>query len=130
MMMTATRVSSGVVLLGWGLAVLVTIAQLAPEAKAECFPALFNFGDSTSDSGGIHATFPRLTPSEFKPYGDTYPGKPWNKFSDGRLLIDFIGEFGPPHLQFPAISVFSIISRISMLCWIWLDLVSDHEIAL
>lgn len=80
---------SSTVLLGLGLVMLMV---LTPLVSCECFPAIFNFGDSTSDSGGIHATFPRLTPSEFKPYGDTYPGQPWNKYSDGRLLIDFISQ--------------------------------------
>ncbi|KAL2611899.1 hypothetical protein R1flu_023591 [Riccia fluitans] len=65
-----------------------------------CFPALYNFGDSTSDSGGIHSTFPRQTPAEFPPYGETYPGRPTAKYSDGRLLIDFLCEaIGLPFLS-------------------------------
>ncbi|CAM6089573.1 unnamed protein product [Calypogeia fissa] len=75
-----------------GLGLVLVLVQLAGGVNGECFPALFNFGDSTSDSGGIHATFPRLAPSEFDPYGSTYPGSPWNKFSDGLLQIDFISQ--------------------------------------
>ncbi|CAM6104612.1 unnamed protein product [Calypogeia fissa] len=77
---------------GLGIWVLVVVQLFVGGANGECFPAIFNFGDSTSDSGGIHATFPRLAPSEFKPYGSTYPGTAWNKFSDGRLQIDFIAQ--------------------------------------
>ncbi|KAL3682643.1 hypothetical protein R1sor_000665 [Riccia sorocarpa] len=82
---------------------LVAVLQLiflAPLTDGACFPALFNFGDSTSDSGGIHATFPQQIPAEFPPYGDTFPGKPSGKYSDGRLLIDFLSEsIGLPFLH-------------------------------
>ncbi|OAE21511.1 hypothetical protein AXG93_2116s1260 [Marchantia polymorpha subsp. ruderalis] len=79
---------------------LVQLILLAPLIHGACFPALFNFGDSTSDSGGIHATFPRQTPAEFPPYGDTYYGRPSNKYSDGRLLVDFLCQaMGLPNLH-------------------------------
>ncbi|KAF6152778.1 hypothetical protein GIB67_004607 [Kingdonia uniflora] len=60
------------------------------------FPAIFNFGDSNSDTGGFSAAFEPLLP----PYGETYFGKPAGRFSDGRLTIDFIAEtFGLPYLS-------------------------------
>ena len=51
------------------------------------FPAVFNFGDSNSDTGGLSAAFGKA-PS---PNGETYFGAPAGRFSDGRLIIDFIG---------------------------------------
>ena len=60
-------------------------------ASEECdFPAIFNFGDSNSDTGGLASAFPAfLVP----PYGETYFREPAGRFSDGRLIIDFIGEY-------------------------------------
>ncbi|XP_075657064.1 GDSL esterase/lipase At5g14450-like [Castanea sativa] len=60
------------------------------------FPAIFNFGDSNSDTGGKSAAFDRL-PS---PNGDTFFGKPSGRFCDGQLVIDFIAEkLGLPYLS-------------------------------
>lgn len=52
------------------------------------FPAIFNFGDSNSDTGAFSATFHRIPP----PHGRTFFGKPAARLSDGRLIIDFIGN--------------------------------------
>lgn len=52
------------------------------------FPAIYNFGDSNSDTGGISAAF---LPVE-APYGEAFFHKPAGRSSDGRLLIDFIGN--------------------------------------
>ncbi|XP_062097296.1 esterase-like isoform X1 [Humulus lupulus] len=67
-------------------------------SEEECdFPAIFNFGDSNSDTGGLASAFPAfLNP----PYGDTFFGEPSGRFSDGRLIIDFIAEsFQLPYLS-------------------------------
>lgn len=82
---------------GWKIVVVSTLLEilvLAPMAQSSCFPAIFNFGDSTSDTGGIHASFPGSTPAEYLPYGETFFGRAGVRYSDGRLLIDFIGD-GP-----------------------------------
>lgn len=52
------------------------------------FPAIYNFGDSNSDTGGISAAFVPI-PS---PYGVGFFHKPAGRDSDGRLIIDFIGN--------------------------------------
>ncbi|GMN51782.1 hypothetical protein TIFTF001_020942 [Ficus carica] len=64
----------------------------------ECdFPAIFNFGDSNSDTGGLASAFPAYL---FPPYGETYFHEPAGRFSDGRLIIDFIAKsFGLPYLN-------------------------------
>ncbi|KAI7983812.1 GDSL esterase/lipase [Camellia lanceoleosa] len=61
------------------------------------YPAIFNFGDSNSDTGGLAAgiAFP-LGP----PNGQTYFLEPAGRFCDGRLIIDFLmGSMGMPFLN-------------------------------
>jgi len=55
------------------------------------FPAIFNFGDSNSDTGGLSAAL--IAPSSTPPYGETYFHMPTGRFSDGRLMIDFMGTY-------------------------------------
>ncbi|KAL5701638.1 acetylajmaline esterase [Ranunculus cassubicifolius] len=65
------------------------------------YPAVFNFGDSNSDTGGLVAgTAQPLDP----PYGQTYFHKPSGRFCDGRLIIDFLMDamdlpFLSPYLE-------------------------------
>ncbi|XP_006657897.1 GDSL esterase/lipase ACHE-like [Oryza brachyantha] len=65
--------------------------------SADCrFPAVFNFGDSNSDTGGLSATFGAAPP----PNGRTFFGMPVGRYCDGRLVIDFIAEnLGIPYLS-------------------------------
>ncbi|XP_058216456.1 GDSL esterase/lipase At1g54790 [Rhododendron vialii] len=51
------------------------------------FPAIFNFGDSNSDTGGLVAGVgDRLDP----PNGQIHFQKPSGRFCDGRLIVDFL----------------------------------------
>lgn len=51
---------------------------------ANCtFRAIFNFGDSNSDTGSMPMSSPN---------GNTYFQKPSGRSSDGRLIIDFLGN--------------------------------------
>jgi len=51
------------------------------------FEAIFNFGDSNSDTGCMSAAFyPAILP-----YAETFFHEAVGKFSDGCLIIDFIG---------------------------------------
>ncbi|KAF8399794.1 hypothetical protein HHK36_015665 [Tetracentron sinense] len=52
------------------------------------FPAIYNFGDSNSDTGGISAAFSPIPP----PNGETFFRRPSGRVCDGRLLIDFMAE--------------------------------------
>jgi hypothetical protein len=59
------------------------------------FPAVFNFGDSNSDTGGrVAAGFESI----FPPYGSSFFGGPAGRFCDGRLVIDFLST---PALSLP-----------------------------
>jgi phospholipase/lecithinase/hemolysin len=60
------------------------------------FPAIFNFGDSNSDTGGLSAAFGAAPP----PNGETFFKKPAGRYCDGRLVIDFIASsLGIPFLD-------------------------------
>ncbi|KAD4983233.1 hypothetical protein R6Q59_002905 [Mikania micrantha] len=60
------------------------------------FPAVFNFGDSNSDTGGLAAAFGQAPP----PNGETFFHRPAGRYSDGRLVIDFmVQSLGLPYLS-------------------------------
>ncbi|GAB4844177.1 hypothetical protein Ancab_037543 [Ancistrocladus abbreviatus] len=78
--------------------VSILIALLGPShGLQEChFPAIFNFGDSNSDTGGFSASYYQH-PS---PYGETFFHMPAGRASDGRLIVDFMAEsLGLPYLS-------------------------------
>lgn len=53
------------------------------------YPAVFNFGDSNSDTGGLAAGF--AFPLGL-PMGQTYFHESSGRFCDGRLIIDFLSN--------------------------------------
>lgn len=66
-----------------------TVILYGHNAYSKCdFQAIFNFGDSNSDTGGFWAAFP----AQSGPWGMTYFKKPAGRASDGRLIIDFLGN--------------------------------------
>lgn len=82
--------------------VVVMMAMLVSLSESKCeFEAIFNFGDSNSDTGGFWAAFPAQGP----PNGMTYFKKPSGRASDGRLIIDFLGISFHSfyHLQFTSL---------------------------
>ncbi|KAE8711914.1 Esterase [Hibiscus syriacus] len=52
------------------------------------FPAIYNFGASNSDTGGLAAAFIQFKP----PNGNTFFGMPAGRMCDGRLIVDFTAE--------------------------------------
>ncbi|KAI8541487.1 hypothetical protein RHMOL_Rhmol08G0064800 [Rhododendron molle] len=91
----------GLVVLGFAVEQMVGGASAGGRgrggSKKSCgFPAIYNFGDSNSDTGGRVSAFGQ-DPS---PYGETFFGMPSGRLSDGRLVIDFIAEeLGLPYLS-------------------------------
>lgn len=53
------------------------------------FPAVYNFGDSNSDTGAISAAIGEVPP----PNGVAFFGRSAGRHSDGRLIIDFISKY-------------------------------------
>ncbi|KAK7266098.1 hypothetical protein RIF29_18738 [Crotalaria pallida] len=62
------------------------------------YPAVYNFGDSNSDTGAISAAFTAVQP----PNGESFFGSLSGRASDGRLIIDFIAE----ELKLPYLSAY------------------------
>ncbi|KAL5717852.1 hypothetical protein ACHQM5_010813 [Ranunculus cassubicifolius] len=72
------------------------------------FTAIFAFGDSYTDTGNTRSNADS-GPNGFRqvsypPYGMTHFGHPTNRYSDGRLVIDFVAEslllpYLPPYLN-------------------------------
>ena len=56
------------------------------------FPAIFNFGDSNSDTGGLFAMSLK-TPTPPPPYEETHFHKTATRFLDGWLMISFMGMY-------------------------------------
>ncbi|XP_072950722.1 GDSL esterase/lipase ACHE [Typha angustifolia] len=79
------------------LVATLRLPQIAAADSSPCsFPAIFNFGDSNSDTGGLSAAFGPAPP----PNGETFFGMPVGRYCDGRLVIDFIANsLGLPFLN-------------------------------
>ncbi|KAM2280409.1 hypothetical protein ACFX1S_041136 [Malus domestica] len=73
------------ILIVW-MTVVATLSWLC-HSKCE-FEAIFNFGDSNSDTGGFWAAFP----AQSGPYGMTYFKRPVGRATDGRLIVDFLAQ--------------------------------------
>ncbi|MCO5597063.1 hypothetical protein L7F22_051137 [Adiantum nelumboides] len=82
------------------LLLMVMMLQLGAMA-APCYPAVFSFGDSLSDTGnGVITGNIDFQRTALRPYGETDPGSPAKRFSDGRLLVDFLAtRVGLPFLN-------------------------------
>ncbi|OMO64375.1 Lipase, GDSL [Corchorus capsularis] len=81
---------------------IMTMAMLSScSSDSKCqFKAIFNFGDSNSDTGGFAAAFP----PQLGPFGMTYFKKPVGRATDGRVITDFLAQalglpFISPYLQ-------------------------------
>ncbi|PPS17188.1 hypothetical protein GOBAR_AA03386 [Gossypium barbadense] len=88
---------SSIIVVAISCVFLVNLTLSLVLAKSPCqFPAIFNFGDSNSDTGGLSAAFGQAPP----PNGMSYFGHPAGRYCDGRLVIDFLAEsLGLPYLS-------------------------------
>ncbi|KAM3364030.1 GDSL esterase/lipase [Capsicum galapagoense] len=68
------------------LLALLNITSTNALPPAWDFPAIYNFGDWNLDTGGISASFEPIQ----APYGESFFRGLAGRFSDGRLLIDFM----------------------------------------
>lgn len=91
------------------MGILAAMAILPILSHARCnYQAIFNFGDSTSDTGAIHFVFPYNELAENRPYGETFFGQPTGRYSDGRLSVDFFGTFSLIFIYFIYFSYFDL----------------------
>ncbi|KAJ4794664.1 GDSL esterase/lipase [Rhynchospora pubera] len=74
------------------------------EQSSQNFTSIFSFGDSYTDTGNFPtlaaaAGWPISFTSIYPPYGETFFHQPAGRWSDGRLIIDFIAEeYGLPYI--------------------------------
>ncbi|KAJ3695217.1 hypothetical protein LUZ60_000594 [Juncus effusus] len=88
-------------LLSFHIPTLIILLILSNSHLANCcFTRIFCFGDSISDTGNfLQSLGNRYDPIRELPYGETYFRQPTGRFSDGRLIIDFIAEtYGLPYI--------------------------------
>lgn len=68
---------------------VLSVGGVEVREESPCnFPALYNFGDSNSDTGGIAAAFYQMAPQ----CGETFFHRQSGRGCDGRIIIDFIGN--------------------------------------
>ena len=72
----------------WCFNLYVTCTFIQVSSHECLYPAIYNFGDSNSDTGTTYATFAAVKP----PNGVSFFGNISGRASDGRLIIDFISK--------------------------------------
>lgn len=70
------------------LSTWICAGELSGRGTSCSFPAIYNFGDSNSDTGGKSAAMWEINP----PNGETFFGKPSGRYCNGRVVVDFIGK--------------------------------------
>ncbi|MED6145580.1 hypothetical protein PIB30_026572 [Stylosanthes scabra] len=81
------------------------IISSTTSSSTRCYKAIYSFGDSLADTGNDAYDDTRTLPSSQTlalnlPYGETYFHHPTGRWSDGRLIVDFIAEkMGLPLLK-------------------------------
>ncbi|KAJ1292743.1 hypothetical protein BS78_01G013600 [Paspalum vaginatum] len=109
-MATTAAHDNRLLLLLLGAALIAAAAAAAapsPSSSRPPFRTVYAFGDSFTDTGNTHST---TGPYSFgyvssPPYGATFFHRSTNRYSDGRLVVDFLAEalklpsFLPPYLS-------------------------------
>ncbi|KAI9096321.1 hypothetical protein K1719_026040 [Acacia pycnantha] len=72
---------------------MATLLSITTSFAGCSYTTIFGFGDSITDTGNLCFGSPS-PPSRscLAPYGETYFGHPTGRYSNGRLIIDFIAE--------------------------------------
>ncbi|VVA92906.1 unnamed protein product [Arabis nemorensis] len=83
------------------LSVTIIIIDALSESPCRRYTSIISFGDSCADTGNfIRLSDVNPPPQALSlPYGETFFHHPTGRYSDGRLIIDFIAEFlGLPYV--------------------------------
>ena len=101
-MAPGTRLLVAVALLHAAVAAAVAADHGGPLTR---YDRVFSSGDSLTDTGNaLHLSATAGGPASRPPYGETFFRRPTGRASDGRLVIDFLGEHHqptdrPPHTR-------------------------------
>lgn len=88
-------------------------------SKEQCFKTLFQFGASLFDTGNAVIAFPRQAFQPTRPpYGFTFPGYPAHRFSDGKLIIDYLGKISS-ELHYTSHSFLLSCVSLTVLCGVF-----------
>lgn len=108
----------------------LVLISATSEAKSDEHPKkhvhFFIFGDSFLDAGNnnyINTT--TLDQANFWPYGETHFNFPTGRFSDGRLMVDFIGELCKSHFAQPTRYIFCLCFNSSLYIYIIIIFLSN-----
>ncbi|KAK4431798.1 GDSL esterase/lipase [Sesamum alatum] len=88
--------------IAYAITVLVLVAAASSKWASGCYDSIISFGDSLADTGNLLLLRPpnNPPPSACPPYGQTFFHRPTGRYSDGRLVIDFIAEsLGLPFVE-------------------------------
>lgn len=76
------------------LFLLLLLAMAQPGSSSQGYNAIYNFGDSISDTGNLClGGCPSWLTTGQPPYGKNYFGRPTGRCSDGRVFVDFLGMY-------------------------------------
>lgn len=82
----------------WSITIFLLIFQVLWNTSMYvngCYTTIFSFGDSLADTGNIKqiASISQIDIGPIHwPYGETFFHQPTGRASNGRLLIDFLGN--------------------------------------
>jgi hypothetical protein len=74
-------------------AAAAALAGAAPAPAPACYARVFSFGDSLADTGNRRFVYPNDSDPVLRlPYGETFFDRATGRFSDGRIVLDFLGR--------------------------------------
>jgi len=82
-------------MLFWCCLLALQSVVLLTSALPNCsYPAVYAFGDSLTDTGNSIAAFPvKFATAEEDPNGELFPEHGADRYTDGKLVVDFVGKF-------------------------------------
>ncbi|KAJ0960930.1 hypothetical protein J5N97_001186 [Dioscorea zingiberensis] len=74
------------------ISIVFVLPARAQQSTGACFTSIISFGDSIADTGNLIFALNNSHRVNRLPYGETFFHHPTGRFSDGRLIADFIAN--------------------------------------